>query len=366
VQKEYTYAELSQKIHDLNGHVFFVSGKSYDRTKIIQKLKISAIASNIKRFSDFTENPTLEEVIQGVIQYQQSKAKIIIALGGGTAIDIAKLIKHYSQIEFNINESLDIPPKVEHSSLDINLIAIPTTFGTGSESTHFAVLYVKGQKFSIAEQSVLPNGYLLDSQFAKTMPVKVKGAALLDALCQAIESFWNKNRTKQSVAFSKEAITIIVQHFRTYMQADDNIGNTKIAKATNLAGKAINITKTTAPHALSYTLTSKLNVSHGHAVAICLRNMFAINEDKARTSNDISTSIIMNELYSLLDVENAEEGKSLINEFLIISKLETQIEKLGVISSKEINMIVDNVNLDRLKNHPVNLSSDDLEELLIN
>jgi len=366
VQKEYTYAELSQKIHDLNGHVFFVSGKSYDRTKIIQKLKISAIASNVDRFSDFTENPTLDEVVQGVIQYQQSNAKMIIALGGGTAIDIAKLIKHYSQIEFDIDEPLDRPPKVVDSLLDISLIAIPTTFGTGSESTHFAVLYVKGQKFSIAEHSVLPNGYLLDSQFAKTMPVTVKGAALLDALCQAIESFWNKNRTKQSVCYAKEAITMIVRHFKTYMQDDNNIGNIQIAKATNLAGKAINITKTTAPHALSYTLTSNHNVSHGHAVAICLRNMFEINENKAKLSNDINTSSIMNELYELLNVEDADGSKSLINEFLKISKLETQIEKLGVISSKEVNLIVDNVNLERLENHPVKLSSDDLELLLIN
>lgn len=353
---EYCYQDLREKLASVNGGILLVSGKSLEKTGLLEKVPELAF-SNVVRFSDFTENPELGEVVDGLALFNSSNVELIVAVGGGTAMDIAKLIKYYSNTK--LSSHAQVPP-VQSEVGSCELIAIPTTFGTGSEATHFSVVYVNGDKFSVADQKMLPDGYLLDHELAESLPKKVKASAALDALCQSIESYWSNGSTGESRKFAGQAIKNIAPNFEGYLCGDSNAAES-IASAAHLAGKAINISKTTAPHALSYTLTSKFGVPHGHAVALCIRKIFELHEVK---DSALGIHAKQKGLYEAIGVETAQQVEQLLNYFMLLADLEIDLACLGVCSDEDRQVIVDSVNVERLANHPVELTADDLFELL--
>lgn len=352
---EYSYQDLRKKLASVDRNILLVSGKSLEKTGILDKVPELAL-SNVVRFSDFTENPELKEVIDGLELFNSSNVGLIIAVGGGSAIDIAKLIKYYSKTD--IFEGIEEPPVVNLAGV-CEFIAIPTTFGTGSEATHFSVLYVNGVKYSVADKSILPDGFLLDYELANSLPKRVKASAALDALCQSIESYWSNGSTIESRSFASRAIETLVPNFEDYISGNRNAAQS-ISIAAHLAGKAINISKTTAPHALSYTLTSKFGVSHGHAVALCIRKIFKLHESK-----DLSLGIHSKqmELYGLMGVDSAQQAEELLNGFMQLADLEIDLACLGLYTDEDIQMVVSSVNAERLANHPVDLTKCDLISL---
>lgn len=354
LQKVFSYDELSEKVHAHDGRVFFLSGKTFELANIKEKLGLED--ASYARFSGFSENPSLDDLVLALKVFRESNASLIVALGGGTAIDLAKLVKYYACTELDGDE---VEPPLPEKSESVELIAIPSTFGTGSESTHFAVLYIKGKKFSVADSSMLPTGYLLDCQLALTLPRTVKGSACLDALCQAIESYWSVSASASSKELAGSAISMIIDNFREYLEGDIEASK-QIAIAANLAGQAINITKTTAAHALSYALTSFYGVPHGHAVALCIKNMFNANMSKAKENRFDECCATMEEIYTLLNVHDGNEASQLIYDYMYISGLFPNLSDYRVLSDKEVNKIVNSVNLERLKNHPVTFSPDEL------
>jgi len=359
MQKELNYEELLKTLLK-HKNILLISGRSLKKTVFFKKLgDISSV--NFFQFSNFTENPKLPDVLNGLDVYRKSQATLILAVGGGTAIDIAKLIKFYSDADLKFEK--DFPLKNNICSSHCILIAVPTTFGTGSEATHFAVLYVNGEKHSISAKSILPNFYLLDSALGDSLPLEIKASTCLDALCQGIESFWSLESNEESRDYACIAIKKIIKNIEVYLNSSLNRAshNLEIAYASNLAGKAVNISKTTASHALSYTLTSKFGVPHGHAVALCIRKMFSVMEN---FSSRVEIKEILKNTYKMLEVKDANEAEDLFNRLMILGGLETDLRKLGIVSSSNIELIVDNVNVERLTNHPVKLKRSDLLSLL--
>ncbi len=198
-------------------------------------------------FEDFTENPKKEDVDRGVALCGRFKPDMFVAVGGGSVMDMAKLVRYYSSIE-------------------APLLAIPTTAGTGAESTQFAVCYIDGVKHSISAPSMLPELVILYPPFTYNNSRYLTSCTGFDALAQAIEAFWNINATAESDEFAVSAIKTIYP----LLGKEDLLPEERamMLAAANEAGKAINITRTTVPHALSYTLTSKYGYPHGHAVAL--------------------------------------------------------------------------------------------------
>lgn len=203
------------------------------------------------RFSSFTPNPLWEQVEDGTALFREAGCDSLLAVGGGSAMDVAKCIK------------------LRAGGQALPLIALPTTAGTGSESTRFAVVYRDGVKQSVADPCILPDYAVLAPGVLKTLPLYPKQCALLDALCQGVESWWSLNSTGESRGLSKRAVEQIRNHMDGYLAGDEAAGG-PILEAANLAGQAINSTQTTAAHAMSYKLTSLYHIPHGHAVALCL------------------------------------------------------------------------------------------------
>ena len=251
--------------------MFLVIDSSYPFLNIKDVIEALPVEEKTK-FSDFTPNPLYEQVCNGIELLKSSNCDTIIAVGGGSAIDVAKCIK-LAVLAKEGNASI-IPPLVSQrlpiDGSKIPFIAIPTTAGTGSESTHNAVMYYEGAKQTVTNDGVLPDYAVLEPSVLKTLPLYQKKCTMMDALCQGIESWWSVNSTEESYEYSRKTIELIMANWRKYIFENDDEAAAQIMLAANYGGRAINITQTTAAHAFSYKITSLYKLPHGHAVAVGL------------------------------------------------------------------------------------------------
>ena len=259
------FLNLQQLPQALAGRkTMLVCGGSLDRLSIAGA--VSELAA--VRFSGFSPNPLYEDVAAGVALFRETECDAILAVGGGSAMDVAKCIKLFATMD---HAQLYLGQPYEDN--DILLAAIPTTAGTGSESTRHAVIYYKGEKQSISHPSVVPGFVCLLPEVLENLPVYQKKCTMLDALGQAIESWWSVSAAAESIEYSRKAICLIKQYSKAYIEEGRHAE--EILLASNYAGRAINITATTAAHAMSYKLTSLYGIPHGHAVGLCLPEVWA-------------------------------------------------------------------------------------------
>ena len=168
-------------------------------------------------FNQFTSNPLYEDVCKGVELFNANHCDTIVAVGGGSTMDVAKCIKLYCKMDPAKNYL-----QQEYTDSDIPLIAVPTTAGTGSESTRYAVIYFEGKKQSVTHDSIIPNYAILEPKLLKSLPLYQKKCTMLDALCQGIESLWSVNSTEESMLFSKIAIQTIMDHWHGYIEENND------------------------------------------------------------------------------------------------------------------------------------------------
>lgn len=307
-------------------------------------------------FDDFTPNPLYESVCSGIKIFKENQCDSIIAIGGGSAMDVAKCIKLYSSMDENMNylEQKVIPNNIQ-------LLAIPTTAGTGSEATKFAVIYYNGEKQSISDTSCIPSTVLFDASLLKTLPLYQKKSTVLDAFSHSIESIWSVNSTDESKEYAKKAIELITNNMKSYFNGDEDT-NDKMLLAANYAGKAINISQTTAGHAMCYKLTSLYKISHGHAAALVNSELLPYMIDHIENCIDSrGKEYILNIFNSIAKMLKCEDNEQLKNYFRNLLK---ELELYNVdIDYTDINTLVKSVNTVRLKNHPIKLNEDDIRQI---
>ena len=338
-------------------HLFLVCDSSIkfltDFNEYLEKLKKSVV---ITSFSDFQPNPLYSSVVEGVRLYRENGCDSIMAVGGGSAMDVAKCIKLYNNLP---GDGADGSWLGKEDVNQIPFIAMPTTAGTGSEATRFAVVYYEGKKQSVTSTSFIPGMVLMDPNALKTLPIYQKKSTMCDALCHAIESFWSVNSTDESKEYSKSAIKLVLENMDGYL-ANTEVGNAGMLRAAHTAGKAINITQTTAGHAMCYKITSLYHVAHGHAAMLCDRVLFPWmieNLDKcidSRGEEYLKNSL--NEIGQALGADDAEGGVKKLEE--IFEKVELTIP---VAKNEDYKILKTSVNPVRLKNHPVKLDEDTID-----
>ncbi|MDO8676875.1 MAG: phosphonoacetaldehyde reductase [Candidatus Azambacteria bacterium] len=335
--------------------LFLVTGgKSFISSGAEKMFKKLLSSYEVTRFSDFSPNPKLEDVERGIGIFRKKKYDIVVAIGGGSVIDMAKLISILS-----VQDGLPIDYISGRKKITKNgklLIAIPTTAGSGSEATHFAVIYADGKKYSVAHEYMLTAMAIVEPLLTMNMPPRLAAASGMDALSQAIESYWCVNATDASKRFAERAIRLIMDNLVQSVKKPTLESRSAMAQASHLAGKAINITKTTAPHAISYFFTSNFGIPHGHAVALTLGKIFVYNS--------YTNSKTMAELTRMLGVTNAGAASRKIAGIMKQIGLETKLHKFGVRRS-DIGSAVKNVNVERLKNNPRKITEKNLREILL-
>ena len=332
--------------------IFLVCGKSSAHLPIgdFFSLLEREYGIEILRFQDFQPNPDYESVKMGVSAFLSSKADCIVAVGGGSAMDVAKCIKMFATMD----PQVDYLQQVMCDS-DIPFVAIPTTAGTGSEATHFAVIYRNREKLSVAHNSMIPEMVILDSDNLKTLPMYQRQATMLDALCHAIEACWSVNAMPDSNEYAKKAIRMVMQYKDAYLSNADT-GNEMMLKAAYYAGKAINITKTTAAHAMSYKLTSMYGIAHGHAVAVCLSEVWEhllVHCNKGKIAEKLQF------IADAMNCSNSNQALLLFKE--VVDGNHFKLKKEA--TEETLDLLAASVNVERLNNHPIALSKEELKEL---
>lgn len=337
--------------------VFLVCDSSFPFLNI--KSDIENMGKPHVLFSDFTPNPLYEQVCKGIDFFQITKCDSILAVGGGSAIDVAKCIK-LAVLAKEGNTAL-IPPlvstRVECDGSKIPFIAIPTTAGTGSESTHNAVMYYEGAKQTVTNDGVLPDYAILEPSVLKTLPLYQKKCTMMDALCQGIESWWSVNSTDESYEYSRKTIELIMANWRKYIFENDDEAAAQIMLAANYGGRAINITATTAAHAMSYKLTSLYKLPHGHAVAVCLPEIWEYMIGHMDKCIDRRGQEYLNGIFKDIAITMGAESPS--DAIVLFRDMMTRMELVNPTSQKreeELPVLSTSVNPVRLKNNPVELS----------
>lgn len=351
-------------------NIFLITGRnSFENTKIKRLIYNSLKGVEFSRFNDFTPNPKIEDIEKGLGLFQSGNYDVIIAVGGGSVIDMGKCISIFSTNK-STPERL-VLKKNPIKKKGIPLIRIPTTSGSGSEATHFAVVYIKKNKYSLIEPNFMqPEYVIVDPQFTYDLPKNITAYSGMDALTQAIESFWNINSTLESKNYSKKAIKLVMENLLDAVVNPDKKSRLNMAVAANYAGKAINITKTTACHAISYPITSYFNVPHGHAVALSLPPMIVynsnVNEDDVLDSRGVKfVKGTMKELISIIGASNALKAKEVVSQLMKNIDLETELGELGIKTKEDINVIIKNgFNPERVKNNPRKLDEYQLRIIL--
>ena len=341
---EGVHRQIGEILQRLGSHKFLlVCGSSFRRLPVagyFDELDIPYAT-----FTEFTPNPQYDEVCRGVETYRANGCDAIVAVGGGSAMDVAKCIKLYAKMADDVCY-LDQP----YIDTGIPLIALPTTAGTGSESTRFAVIYHHGEKQSVHHDSILPDYAVLEPAVLYTLPAYQKKCTMMDALGQAIESYWSVAATSESRELAAKSIRGIMRHWREYIFGEDAVATMEILHASNMAGQAIHITTTTAPHAMSYKLTTFYGLPHGHAVALCLPRVW----ECMLTSADGHLLAVLDEIAACMDVARSQEAVVLLDTMMAEMNLDCPVAECR---DEDIARLVAGVNLERLGNHPVPLSA---------
>ena len=301
----------------------------------------------LPRFSGYQPNPEWADCAAGAEMYREGGCDGLISLGGGSAMDTAKGIK-----ALLCAASAEDALAGRFEARTIPHLAIPSTAGTGSEATQTSVVYVGWTKHSLSHPSLRPEGVILDAALTDSLPLYHKKACALDALCQGIESFWAKASTEDSQVNAFLAITGVLDNLRAYLAGDGNAA-AEMLEASYRSGCAIQVTRTTAAHAMSYQLTKRFHLAHGHA---CMLTLPALWE---RMLNDTDVLPVLMDLAQKMRLGS----ELMVPRFLqgILYDLEMEIPPMP--DEQTLDELADAVDIERLSNHPAPLTREDVKDV---
>jgi alcohol dehydrogenase class IV len=233
-----------------------------------------------KIYSIDQTNPTFEDCKDAINFCNRKLVDGIIAIGGGSVMDLSKVIKSYLAIGEQdiiklINFNSDYPKKIPS-------ILIPTTHGTASEVTMWGTIWNmdENKKYSISHPSLYPDFAILDGQLTVTLPMDISIYTVMDALSHSFEAIWNKSANNKSTKYAISAIsTIINKAILLKNNSHDLDLRNELLYASTTAGLAFSNTATAAAHSISYPLTLKYGIPHGVASSITLIPLLEKNQE---------------------------------------------------------------------------------------
>ena len=357
--------EINNFINDKSfKKIYIICGKKSFKTSgalnFFNKINLN---KDFKIYYKYSEIPILEELIEITKSIKFFKPDLILAVGGGAVIDYAK-IANIIDVRSDLAKLIvnySYPYKKKHTKLAV----IPTTAGSGAEVTSNAVIYVDGIKHSFESELLIPDNFFLIPEFLISAPNKIKASAGFDAIAQALESLISKKSNDQSVDYAFRSLKVSTISYISFLKRPNLRNATEMSIAANLAGKAINISKTTVPHAVSYPFTSIFNISHGHAVSLFFEKFFKFNYDnldKSQTSFNLKKRFDL--IFNLFEVSSIDQFNSKISFLKKQANLEDDLIKLNIDIMKNSENIIKGINLLRLGNNPVKIDGKDIYNII--
>lgn len=318
-----------------------------------------------EEFSDFEPNPSWRSGAAAARVACEIDAEAVVAIGGGSCCDVAKI----AALGCRNPKMVDALARGEGftEARPLPIIAVPTTSGTGSEATHFAAIYVDGRKVSVNHPTLLPAFAVLDERFHMAMPPYLAAVAGMDALAQAMESLWACEATEESMRLAEAAGRLVASSIEPSVLHSDIDARRAMMLGSHLAGRAINISKTTAAHALSYQLTMKHGLAHGHAVALTVGHLGAAIDrtERSNCAEQLDVDDVRSRVHRAAALVGTDpQGlPSRIADLLLTLGLACDLRSAGV-AREDLPMLAAAVDPVRLQNNPRRMSIPDLLQLL--
>lgn len=339
--------ELKKYAQGMN-RIILVAGPHFSKSSLIEKIKDDCNIIDV--FDNISPNPDVEEVNECSRLIRDKNIDGIIAIGGGSTLDLAKAASVAAEKieEYYLGEK-SIPKD------SIPLIAIPTTAGTGSEVTSVAVLTDRknGRKAPISSDSFFPRLAIVDPELTWTLSPYMTAVSGIDVLCHAIEGYWSKGHQPICDTLAIYAVKLVLEYLPlAYKQPKNAIAREKMAEASVIAGMAFALPKTTSSHACSFPLTNLYGIPHGEACGLTIDYFIKINSDDKRT-RILADSLGFDDTEKFAKaVKNLKEELNLRLNLQDLNLDEVKIEEL-VRESKHPNLL----------NNPVFISDDILRNM---
>lgn len=348
--------------------VFLVTGRdSYESSGARAAIEPQLGGCPLERYSDFALNPNAGDVDKAVRRFREAGCDMMIAAGGGSVMDMAKTVRIVAAQGVDLGACLRDPRSI--ASRGVPLVAIPTTAGSGSQATRFSVIYVGPQKHSLEHEFVRPDYAIVDPDLTLRLSPRQTAISGLDALAQAMESCWSVLSTDESREYARRALVLALNHLERAVNHPDAESRAGMAEAAHLAGKAINISKTTACHAISYPMTSHFNVPHGLAVAITLPSILCFNSDV--TAEDVQDPRgdewvrgVIARLSELLGGATPQGAASRIEVLIRAVGMPTRLGELNIRANDLPVIIANGFSPARMNNNPRRMTAAQLETIL--
>lgn len=308
-------------------------------------------------FSAFSVNPDFSEILAGADRCRAFKPDLLVALGGGSPIDVAKVVK----AEVFTKEPYDPaqPSTIKPSGDGPPLVAIPTTAGSGAEATHFAVFYLGEEKQSLSHPSLRPDMAIVDPEMSYSLPPPQTACTGIDAIAQAVEGHWASSTSPEARELASAAIRYALPNLHAAVHHPGPASRYNMAQAAYLAGKTLDLTRSTMPHALGYHLTKRYGLPHGHAVALTLPYFFLLNVDPA---SEVTTPLgaeghraNMKAIFALFGQSDAAGAFRFWRELARSCGLTVDFAEVGLTERRQFEDLVATANPERMKNHPVRI-----------
>jgi alcohol dehydrogenase class IV len=345
-------------------NILIITGKKSFNFSGFKKLAIykdfKSMMTILYKNSQVPEIYELEYLIKKI---NTIKPDLIMALGGGCVIDYAKLVNGLHNIK-------NLKKKIKSGNLRIKskktkILAIPTTAGSGAEVTKFSVIYIDKIKYSVEHNLLKPDFFSLIPKLVINSRKIVRSSSGFDAIAQAAESIFSKKANIKSLNYSKQSLHCSIKNFLSFVNSPNSTNAAQMLRAANLSGKAINIAKTNAPHALSYFFTSKFKISHGIAVSIFFIDIINLYYLTAYKNNDLNLIKKFKLFFRSISEDNILGFSVLFKKFFLESGIKKSLNKLkkNIINQNNINFYF---NLDRLNNSPIRILQEDINNFYLN
>lgn len=332
----------------------------------------AAIGSRLPRevpaFRDLGGQPRIEDIRAGIEHLRRTDADCVLGVGGGTAIDLAKSISLLADQDGDPEDYATGARPLERPRRR-PLILVPTTGGTGSEVTPFSVVWVGTRKYSLDHPWVAADLALVDPLLTRSQSRNVTASTGLDALSQAIESYWAVRSTTASRTRAALALDLALRHLVPACVGGEAEARRGMSEAALAAGQAIAISRTTASHAVSYPLSALFGIPHGHACALTLPAMLVFNagvtEDDVQDPRGVRfVRRRIDDLLEALDAGSPEEGCGRLTALVASTGLPTRLSELGLQAGDIARVVDQGFNPDRVTNNPRRLTRQALEAIL--